>query len=1236
MSLPQPVVQNARPFSDVLKDEIEQIHWSRWHRASHASPPKCDRGSEADQQATDDERLKSAIEEAHNTQFVGLAFSGGGIRSATFNLGVLQGLARLKLLRKFDYLSTVSGGGYIGSWFAAWMKRCGNQFEVRDALSTNRQNEPTHSEPHQIHFLRCFSNYLAPRTGLAGADTWTAAAIYLRNLTLNLVILIGAFLALLIIPRLLLLAFTQLSSVPVQPAALDLLDLRIIFAALCLLIAVTVVVRNLSGLFHNPAADDDDCRRPHGAIVAHVLVVSLVVVSSFLLSTWAAAVDSSQPSRWWAWGLVGGIGYTVLWIVSSMVGAALKRRAAKKSVNGHSNNQKLGWNVGVVGAAAFAAGFVGGLTLLVVTGWLNRPSLSSDRAVFVLGLPFVTAAVMLVGILHQGLAGRSFTSDAREWWGRLGAVIALWVAAFCGLFALALFGPDLLRFLAANVSRWAQALIASGWVATTVWGVVAGKSAICGTKEANRAGESAAKVAPFVFVAGLGVVLSWLVDFALNSGGLYDASFSTAALAGVLAAIVAGLVAVVFVFSCRVGINDFSMHAFYRNRLVRAYLGASHKRDPHPFTGFDPNDDKTRLTDLVPVRGYAGPYPIINTALNLVAGEELAWQKRKASSFIFTPLYTGYDRSLQKQTEETDEPLEQDERAHVTKSRVDPKQKLSTHAYRPAQVKGMQASLGTAMAISGAAASPNMGYHTSFPLALLMTVFNVRLGWWLANPRHNYCSGRTGPKVGVFYLLCELFGLTNDKRGYVYLSDGGHFENLGLYELVKRRCRYVVACDASQDRELDFCALGNAIEKCRTDFGIEIELDVDDIAKIDESGHSDRHFVVGKIHYERVDRKGHVGTLVYVKASLTGDEPIDIGGYRSTHTQFPHQSTADQFFDETQFECYRKLGEHTIESLFTGIVDAQRDQAVEEIFVDLKERWYPRSEASEIAFSKHGQELNRVLRTIRSSEKLDFLDAQLYPEWKRLVKDTAAPPVELWLPSDHEKLREGFYTCNELLQLMENVYIDLDLEAEYEHPDNRGWMNLFRHWTWSSMFRVTWAVCSCTSGARFQKFCERHFSLAPGGVEVHRFIGPNTGAHLSHDTVDEARDDNELNPHEAQLVKEILGHVVASKSTLYTLKILVKDVLTGKEPIDFNFGFAVVEANKLVYYRVQDHLRMMGLGRWGLCELIKKHEIKTLEPAEVSEQKSVSATSLREFEQMFQSVKLESRTDAGMASATIA
>jgi len=216
------------------------------------------------------------------------------------------------------------------------------------------------------------------------------------------------------------------------------------------------------------------------------------------------------------------------------------------------------------------------------------------------------------------------------------------------------------------------------------------------------------------------------------------------------------------------------------------------------------------------------------------------------------------------------------------------------------------------MAISGAAASPNMGSYSSTPVAFLMTVFNVRLGQWLGNPRNRVTSRRATPRMGLWCLINELFGGTNDDSAYVYLSDGGHFDNMGLYELVKRRCGLIILCDAEEDAGYTFSGLGNAIRKCRVDLGIDIDLDTSVIVPDKNSGLSKQHYAVGAIHYEYADINAPVGTIIYFKSSLTGNESADVKNYKKAHDEFPHESTVDQWFSESQFESYRQLGYETV------------------------------------------------------------------------------------------------------------------------------------------------------------------------------------------------------------------------------------------------------------------------------------------------------------------------------------
>ena len=153
------------------------------------------------------------------------------------------------------------------------------------------------------------------------------------------------------------------------------------------------------------------------------------------------------------------------------------------------------------------------------------------------------------------------------------------------------------------------------------------------------------------------------------------------------------------------------------------------------------------------------------------------------------------------------------------------------------------------------------------------------------------------------------------------------------------------------------------------------------------------------------------------------------------------------------------------------------------MFVALKQKWYPPSTAVKNAFSRHADQLKILQAVQRNDPELRFLDAQIYPEWNRLMEGKRSVyPARLSMPAKADELRAGFYFCSNLLGLMESVYIDLNLEDDFDHPDNRGWMNLFKHWSWSTMFRGTYAVCCATYGARFQSFCRARLELTPGRV----------------------------------------------------------------------------------------------------------------------------------------------------------
>jgi hypothetical protein len=384
----------------------------------------------------------------------------------------------------------------------------------------------------------------------------------------------------------------------------------------------------------------------------------------------------------------------------------------------------------------------------------------------------------------------------------------------------------------------------------------------------------------------------------------------------------------------RLDVNEFSMNLFYRNRLVRAFLGASNEtRKPSLFTGFATNDD-IALKELTLANSFQGPYPIWGTTLNLTAGEDLAWQQRKGASFIYSPLFCGWDyvdpvaRPAEPESPAMDDDTEAVKRPTDANlygyRRTGPQN--GTYGYGGA---GGAPYIGTAMAASGAAASPNMGYHTKPGVAALLAIFNVRLGFWTGNPRNPRTWKRYAP--GIWYLVSELLGRANRDDHYVYLSDGGHFENLGLYELVRRKVRFIVCSDADADPTFTFGDLGNAVERCRADFGVEIRIEAQlDMKLQKEPPFRIAHYAIGTIDYPGQPS----GLLLYLKSSLTNDEPSDILGKRASDSAFPHDTTADQFFDETMFEAYRALGDHMVDVMLAdnklgGPPDPQRNRVLD-------------------------------------------------------------------------------------------------------------------------------------------------------------------------------------------------------------------------------------------------------------------------------------------------------------------
>lgn len=335
-------------------------------------------------------------------------------------------------------------------------------------------------------------------------------------------------------------------------------------------------------------------------------------------------------------------------------------------------------------------------------------------------------------------------------------------------------------------------------------------------------------------------------------------------------------------------INRTSFHNFYRDQLSPAYLFQWRRKED-----CIQENDEQRLSTLNEPSTKA-PYHLINVTLNLPGSKNTNLYVRNAEFFIFSKHFCGSLKTGFCKTEDME--------------------KADTHI-----------NLGTAMAISGAAAAPNMGTTTIKPLVFVMALLNIRLGYWLPNPKklragyHWLKHGHNNPLTGVgpYYLMREFFGRINEDSKYVNVSDGGHIENLGIYELLRRKCKYIIACDAEADPNMTFSGLAKLMRYAKTDlsitidFGDSLEYLRKDIRE-DKSTFTKKHCALATIDYGNNEK----GYLLYIKASMNGDEIEYIRAYRSKSADFPHESTADQFFDEEQFEAYRALGDHVANNIF--------------------------------------------------------------------------------------------------------------------------------------------------------------------------------------------------------------------------------------------------------------------------------------------------------------------------------
>ena len=721
---------------------------------------------------------------------VGLALSGGGIRSAIFSLGVMQRLARNGWMEKIDYLSTVSGGGYVGTsltWFLCHPKSEKSDNKMFGLTSDDfpfgthrlgKRNKET-GKPEKgggqdkaaiLQALRQNGKYLTPGSGIT---IFSLLGVFLR----------GTFLSIVVYFPLLVLFFLVLYKTYFLRPASDYPTFMKHFTTLKIPVLGITEPLNIS------------------------LVVALALILFSILGAMFYAFHTYYP---------------VLYKKRRYIGRRLFDRLSGKVIISLIVLVSLG-------------------ILPFVYEWLYALKNSDNTAIF------TAASSMILGFMTSLAAFRTSSLLKENTKNKKPPVLKrllLPLLTLATVFFL-IYGIFLLAY------SYSYKLMVSPdlglWTVYIVW----------------------------VFIA------------------LFMGRY--------------------------VNINYVSVHRYYRDRLMETFMPNVEEilKNGHHDSEGATHADRLKLSDVCQ-RDSAGPYHIINTNIVLVESPNKKFRGRGGDNFILSPLYCGSNATGWSCTE---------------------------------KFMNNEMTLPTAMAISGAAANPDAGIGGEGPtrnraLSLLMSLLNIRLGYWAPHPNpeiHRRENGENGQvklkKLNPLYgfrpnffhpmLTSTAFGtfvkkirasLSQDRKAgsylgktekshFVELTDGGHFENLGLYELIRRKLKTIIVCDGGADPDFDFADLANAIEKIRVDFGVVIKMDINPMLpdKSDLKNGlrcAERGYVTAKILYP----DNSIGKLVYIKTTFTEGMYADLVYYKKQNPLFPDQPTSDQFFDEKQFEAYRGLG----------------------------------------------------------------------------------------------------------------------------------------------------------------------------------------------------------------------------------------------------------------------------------------------------------------------------------------
>lgn len=905
---------------------------------------------ESERAPTYDDRYPSAPKwrsEIPSDDLAGLALSGGGIRSATFNLGLLQKLHEEGILKHFHYLSTVSGGGYVGGFWSAWRSKERSKKRPKEWPSGDGVFPTgTRPEPGEIRHLREFSNFLRPRLRLVSFETGRIVAT-----------LAGGVLP-------------------------------------CVTVALAVIVLALLawwGVHWALTAEASGGWLAQGLVPGLMLALLTLAVQVGLEFLWVSTAqeEPAARARSWYWtfavcsSVLAGLTWWLLWHVALPPSLALTRLSPENLATG---------------AVA---------VLPPATAWLGAvAALVAGRSLFSM------RSHPLHGRFRQGALDRALarTFLCAVTWAVVGT---LWLVG------------QLLAF------GGVEAVLAAAGVGSASGGAFAWMRRFL-TAQTNKptGGKLRARAGPWLFQA-----LAYLTLAAVTAAtaGLLVVLYDTFGSRGLWSAF--GTAAVVFLASFLFNPHEVGLHGFYRDRLVRAYLGASNLGPPPRATALCRHDDISLR--CLPNK----PLHLVCCAANDLSGDPLGTLHRGAESAVLSKLgFQVGDR------------------------------------WRRWALEGKAPTLGDAMTASAAAFNSHMG-QVSMRLGqaatFLLTALGLRLGLWIENPAEGHPGGK---KPWGHLFLRELLSWSRADARWIHLSDGAHYENLALYELVRRHCRFILLSDCGADPDRKFDDFGNAVRRVREDFGVEIRIDVSPL-RPGADGKPRQHMVAGDIVYPPSEPNGVAdrGVLLYVKPTLTGSEPPDVTQYARRNESFPHETTLDQFYDEAQWESYRRLGEHAAEQALASITRAGRELKdlpnLAPFFVSARYHWPPLP-GEEPLLHELDAEWARLEKRLRKKELEPLRRELLQPEAAESRKTTTKGVSE-------DDRAAALPAVREAIRIMEAVYLRTGFGRDEKSPSHRrymGWLNRVGVWASGQLFRYWWPWLEPFLTRDFVVFMHEHFS----------------------------------------------------------------------------------------------------------------------------------------------------------------